>query len=77
MSDTRTNHTEQIMMIRAVAYKPNNVGSQFSHRLLAAAALLEVHDDTGISLDDWVGPREFVNDVLAEFGLPGFEPNGV
>lgn len=32
--------------------------------LEASAALLETHDATGISLDDWTGPRE-----LVELGL--------
>ena len=32
--------------------------------LEAAAALLEVHDSTGISLDNWNGPREFVEDLI-------------
>lgn len=36
----------------------------------AAAALLEVHDDTGISLDNWVGPREVVETALMTIGLP-------
>lgn len=77
MAQTRTNHRHQIEIMRKVATKPNNVGSQFSHRVLAAAALLEVHDDTGISLDNWHGPKEFVNDVLAEFDLPPFTENHV
>lgn len=45
------------------------VRMQSSH-LMCAAALLEVHDDTGISLDNWVGPRELVEDSLEFLGFP-------
>lgn len=38
--------------------------------LECASALLEVHDDTGISLDDWKGPRELVEGALALTGFP-------
>lgn len=36
-----------------------------------AAGLLEVHDATGISLDEWAGPRELVELALA---LAGYDP---
>lgn len=39
--------------------------------LLCAAALLEVHDATGISLDDWTGPRELVENALESVGHDG------
>lgn len=44
-----------------------------------AAALLEVHDDTGIALDNWTGPYELVIEGLALIGQPreAFIPNGV
>ena len=41
-----------------------------------AAALLEVHDSTGISLDDWRGPRELVETALRIVGGT-FTENGV
>jgi hypothetical protein len=42
-----------------------------------AAALLEEHDATGISLDNWTGPRELVNRCLSALGWVAFTPNGV
>ena len=48
--------------------------------LMAAAALLEVHDDTGISLDNWIGPRQLVESALELCGYDSdtvFLPNGV
>ncbi len=41
-----------------------------SAAMRTAAALLEVHDDTGISLDNWVGPRELVELCLHTLGYP-------
>lgn len=37
----------------------------------AAAALLESHDDTGVVLDNWAGPRELVEYCLSAIGLNG------
>lgn len=47
--------------------------------LEAAAGLLEVHDHTGISLDDWHGPKELVQHalVLMQFSPDALLPNGV
>lgn len=47
--------------------------------LMAAAALLEVHDASGISLDDWIGPRQLITEALELVGLTDdlFLPNGV
>lgn len=48
--------------------------------LMASAALLECHDATGISLDDWVGPRELVELGLTLIDLDSdevFLKNGV
>lgn len=43
-----------------------------------AAALLEVHDDTGISLDNWVGPRELCELALLIIGADeAFLVNGI
>lgn len=48
--------------------------------LETAAALLEVHDDTGISLDNWIGPRQLVESAFMYLGLDPdatFLENGV
>lgn len=37
----------------------------------ASAALLEVHDATGISLDNWAGPKQLVKACLRAIGLDG------
>lgn len=41
--------------------------------LMTAAALLEVHDASGISLDDWIGPRQLVEHFIGD----AFLENGV
>lgn len=38
--------------------------------LAAAADLLEVHDSSGISLDDWIGPRMLVETAMMIIDLP-------
>lgn len=45
----------------------------------AAAALLTCHDATGISLDNWTGPRELVEQALTIIGKgdEDFVENGV
>lgn len=44
----------------------------------AAAALLECHDATGISLDNWTGPRELVVQALWTVGrFDVFKENNV
>lgn len=47
--------------------------------LFGAAALLEVHDATGISLDDWTGPHEIVIQglLIAGYDRSAFLENGV
>lgn len=35
----------------------------------AAADLLECHDATGVTLDDWTGPKALVHEALAMIGL--------
>lgn len=46
--------------------------------LKAAADLLECHDDTGISLDSWPGPRALVElafEIISPFGSATIQPN--
>lgn len=68
-----TNHSEQITDLRNTAMSlergDHKDSPDIKKRIImfnAAAALLEVHDDTGISLDNWKGPREFVEMMLGE-----------
>ncbi len=59
----RTDHSEDIVCLRADAESERLLagGSAFVALALdTAAELLEVHDDTGISLDNWTAPRAFV-----------------
>lgn len=60
-----TNHSEDIERL----YQQANLASlvrldEHANMLRCAAALLECHDLTGISLDNWRGPREFVEDMI-------------
>lgn len=74
-----TVHEDEIRALRAEALrlcgevKPEDATPQqaiLNAAFEASAALLEVHDDTGISLDDWVGPREMVEACLTGIGYP-------
>lgn len=58
-----TNHAEQIERLRRDRPTPEN-------RL--AADLLELHDKTGIRLDDWESARTFVESKVGPI-----QPNGV
>lgn len=62
--DRRTSdHSDEIDRLRHIAADPGvDEAVQIQHE--AAAALLEVHDQTGLSLDNWKGPREFVEMLL-------------
>lgn len=68
----RTDHSEDIARLRRSATKWAFKAGQTESRDLmlqalaqqAAAALLEVHDATGISLDNWVGPRGLVEFLI-------------
>lgn len=71
--NVRTDHSEQIKNLRqtgeVIARSEGGDTGALHERVLmfeAAAALLEVHDTTGISLDNWKGPREFVEMMLGE-----------
>jgi hypothetical protein len=58
----RTDHSEEIVAARARADRANSILERTE--ILAACALLECHDATGISLDDWLPVREFVESTL-------------
>lgn len=71
-----TDHSKDIADLRrrAAAFRgPRNVQTTHSNDLECAAALLECHDETGISLDEWDGPRQFVEQYI---GHP-IQENGV
>lgn len=55
-----TDHSEAICKLRQVAMEQMAEGSleQLAH--LTAADLLEAHDETGISLDNWAAARALV-----------------
>lgn len=80
-----TNHVQEIDQLRARSREirlahPHPKPPQDDHIFLqvagleTAAALLEVHDASGISLDRWIGPRQLVEFFIG----PGkFLENGV
>ena len=73
-----TDHSEEIRALRDAWLAQTERQSHRTAILYRAAAdLLEVHDETGISLDDWDGPRNLVNLALSDLGLGGVLPNGV
>lgn len=58
-----TNHSIEIGLMRQAA---EQVSSESTEALLlrAAADILEAHDATGISLDEWTDVRIFVEDQM-------------
>lgn len=74
----RTDHSEQIETLRETAETHKEHGLISSSVIYNAAAdLLEVHDATGISLDDFGAVKELVEFALRDLGLDPFTPNGV
>lgn len=65
-------HAAEIRQLRsrATSGEPSLL---MSLAMLAAADLLEAHDETGISLDDWDAPRRLVEYLLQR----PISPNGV
>ena len=74
---TVTDHSEEIATVRSAvdraqaAFDAMNAGTrnqigfpEYRHAVLAACALLECHDATGISLDNWTPVRDFVESTL-------------
>lgn len=56
-----TDHSDDVARLRA-ACPPDTTPmlTDMEVAALLAADLLEAHDDTGISLDNWIAAREFV-----------------
>lgn len=56
-----TDHADDVARLRAQCPPDTTpVLTDEQIALLLAADLLEAHDDTGISLDNWIAAREFV-----------------
>ncbi len=53
-TSTRTDHSSQIAQLRSTG----------TTECLAAAAILEVHDTTGLSLDNWWDVRDWVETLI-------------
>ncbi|GAA3600627.1 hypothetical protein GCM10022199_00020 [Marihabitans asiaticum] len=66
-----TNHSEEIAELRWRADRPG-IGELEAAAFQAAVDLLECHDATGISLDDWEGPASLVNLMLRGRFLPNY-----
>lgn len=73
-----TDHSHKIAAMREAAWaitQAYRTGAPVEKRkdaaiLLCAAALLETHDDAGLSLDNWIGPLELVHEALLLIGEP-------
>lgn len=63
-----TDHSEEIGALRTMARLTTHEHFKRSYQL--AADLLEAHDDTGISLDDWPAAKLFVESLTGEPVLP-------
>lgn len=84
-----TDHSDEIAAMRVaveaiMATFPFGLGCPDELRkdtviLMASATLLKCHDDTGVSLDDWLGPRQLITEALLLIGLDDttFLTNGV
>jgi hypothetical protein len=69
-----TDHEDEIKLLRYVAdrimeFNPPNT-ERWVVNLNLAADLLESHDQSGISLDDWVWARRFVEHYLGKSIIP-------
>jgi hypothetical protein len=60
----KTDHSETIKKLRdeAAVLLPNNAAWE----LLAAADILEVHDATGLSLDNWRSVRNWIEGLTQQ-----------
>lgn len=80
-----TDHSEEIAEMEkfvAISMAEKDVPyGMFLETLIVktAATLLQGHDDSGISLDNWTGPRELVEQALSIIGKgdEDFVENGV
>lgn len=67
-SGGNTDHSEEIAELRRRASSSND--RDFVINLNLAADLLEAHDESGISLDDWPWARQFVERAIAAPVIP-------
>ncbi|HEX6514482.1 MAG TPA: hypothetical protein VF049_02840 [Nocardioidaceae bacterium] len=58
----RSDHSEEIARLRTQA--GSATGAQDALVFAVAAELLQAHDETGISLDDWMAPRPLVERLI-------------
>lgn len=65
-----TSHAEEVKFLRYLAETADRESEVIAFRL--AADLLESHDQTAISLDDWPTARRFVELRLGQDILPNF-----
>lgn len=72
-----TDHSVEIAELRYQAacmrerdLEPGYNRARYIEALEAAAALLEVHDDTGIVLDNWWPVRQFIEGLIGKKVLP-------
>ena len=73
-----TNHHEEIKGLRATAKVHEENGLLTTAVIYkAAASLLEVHDDSGISLENFGAVGDLVNFALRDLGFDPYIPNGV
>lgn len=73
-----TNHHEEIEALRAASKMHVDNGLVTTAILYNAAAdLLECHDDSGISLENFGAVGDLVNFALRDLGFDPFIPNGV
>lgn len=63
-----TDHAEEIALLRYLAGELNSESIVVDLNL--AADLLEAHDQTGISLDDWPFARRFVERYVGKSIIP-------
>lgn len=78
-----TDHTEEINALHEQAIQAEAVDdgdhreslTRYGSQLRAVAALLAVHDATGLTLDDWPEVGNFVNDTLGDLDMGPFMPH--
>lgn len=63
-----TDHSEEVSWLWTESTKQSDRDRQLEFML--AAELLQCHDETGISLDDWPVARQFVERRLAKDIIP-------
>lgn len=72
----RVNHGSAIAKMVEMS-RDSRTSEQTALMLGVAADLLEMHDRTSLSLDNWGNAGRMVNRALSMIGEPHFQPNGV